>query len=522
MQGAIEPQTIGALVRMRGFVDRDRIFLVEADTGEASTYGQFERQASAVASMLQDVGMRPGASVAVLCEGNLALIAWAGILLAGCVEVPIHPGMSGGPLEHVLRTTGPAAVIAEEALAAKIAEAELATRPPVLIIDKNRVAAADSAAGPTQTETSASSAATILFTSGTSGPAKGAVLPHRQMLMVAEQVTQNAALQSDDVFYCVHPLNHVAGKYMCVLAAMLVGCRVILERRFDASVWLERVTRYQVTVTMAHGAMVEMIYSQARTSADNVASLTRVLCCPLPKGIGEDFERRFGLQAIEMWGMTEVGNPVWSPTPRVAGSCGRVLEDFYDLVIADPTTDEPLATGQVGQILVRPRRPFTTFLGYAGNADATVEAWKNLWFHTGDLAHKDVDGNIYYVDRLGDRIRRRAENISSYDIEAAASKFEGVLEVAAIGVPSEFENDEDIKLVLVQAPGAAIDHDALVAYLARRLPHSMLPRYIEITGQLPRTTTNKVRKSVLRAEGIKEDDWDRKASGLPTRALYAP
>jgi len=241
------------------------------------------------------------------------------------------------------------------------------------------------------------------------------------------------------------------------------------------------------------------------------------MASPFPRRIAADFERRFGVRGVEVWGMTEVNNPCWCPLdePLRTGTCGKVNGDWAEVRVVDPETDVELPAGQVGELVVRPKRPWTMMQGYLGMPEKTVAAWRNLWFHTGDAGHVDADGWFHFVDRLGDRIRRRAENISSYEIESAAALHPAVLECAAIGVPSGYESDDDIKLLVALRPGHIWRPDHLLEHLVRLLPHYMVPRYLQPIEALPRTPTNKVMKSQLYA--VAGECWDRKAAGVALR-----
>jgi len=157
--------------------------------------------------------------------------------------------------------------------------------------------------------------------------------------------------------------------------------------------------------------------------------------------------------------------------------------------------------------------------GYLHMPEVTLAAWRNLWFHTGDLAYIADDGYVYFVDRVKERIRRRAENISSYEIEYAALASPGVVECAAVGVASEFDGDDDVLLCVVPSPGLTLDPEALIVDLARRLPHFMVPRYVRVLDQLPRTPNGKPQKVALRNEGVTPDTWDRRAAGVSLRQL---
>jgi crotonobetaine/carnitine-CoA ligase len=360
----------------------------------------------------------------------------------------------------------------------------------------------------------------VMFTSGTTGPAKGVMMPNGQLCMVALQVIEAARMQDTDVFYCAHPLNHIAGKYMGVLASFVAGGEIVLDDRFEAASWLARIRDCGATITIAHGPMIEMIALQPSAPTDRDHRMRRLMCCPMPRHLAGDFEQRFDLQGIEMWGMTEIGSPTWTSLdrPRVPGSCGRLLHNYYDLRIVDPDTDEEMPPNLIGEVVVRPLYPSTIMQGYLGMPQETVQSWRNLWFHTGDAAYLDDTGSMFFVGRLKERIRRRAENISAYDIEVAALSFPQVREVAAVGVPSEFEDDDDIKLCIVCE--GAINPVDLLTFLAARLPPFMVPRYIELADALPRTPTNKVRKLELSAAGVGPKTWDRNQENVRLRDLY--
>ena len=345
--------------------------------------------------------------------------------------------------------------------------------------------------------------ASVIYTSGTTGPAKGIMMPHAQVCGLAKQSIDGLRLGEDDAFYCFHPLFHMAGKFMVVFAMLMAGGRIILDRTFKAELWVDRVREYGATVGLAHGPMVEMIYAQPARREDSDHGVKRLLSAPFPKAIAESFEARFNLRGIEVWGMTEINIGTWRPydEPLRLGSCGRVSEEWVELRVVDPQTDEDLPIGEAGELVIRPKKPFVFMSGYIGMPEKTLEAWRNLWFHTGDIGYLDSEGYCYFVDRLGDRIRRRAENISSYDIEAAAGAHPAVAEAAAVGIASEFEADDEIKICLVLKPDAAVTEADMLRYLATTLPHYMVPRYIEFMPALPRTPTNKVKKAELRQRG---------------------
>ncbi len=534
----ITPWTLAEVARRRLVASPDAPFVTEVG-GLSRSYGAFIGESAALAAFLRGRGIVPGSSLATFCPAGIpALHAWLAAGLAGLVDVTINPSFTGEPLAHILRVTRPAAMVVEAgrlagifALAGTLTDLrevvvvggvpEGVQPPPGVTVHDHAAIVARLADRLPDVSPRERDPASVMFTSGTTGPSKGAILPHRQVCLLAHQAIVNTAMTGEDVYYCAHPLNHIAGKFMGVLAAFATGARLVLDRKFDAGLWLDRIREYGVTLSIAHGPMIEMIHARPPGPHDADHAMRRLMCCPLPKHVGAAFEERFALRGIEMWGMTEVTCPLWTPRDgeRPIGSCGRVMEDWFEVAIVDPETDAELPHGETGEIVVRPREPWTTMSGYMGMPEETVKAWRNLWFHTGDAGVRDERGNFFMVDRIGDRIRRRAENISSWDIETAALAHAAVGEAAAVGVPSGMEGDDDIKLFVVLKSGMTLDYADFLSILAARLPHFMVPRYVEIVPALPRTLTNKIRKRELRGRGISPQMWDRHAAGMRLREV---
>ncbi len=509
-------------------------FVSEID-GSTETYGQFIERASALATFYSECGVAVGDMVAVLCPNGIpALHGWMAANLLGAVDVTINSAYRGELLTHVLGTTRPKVALVDARLIDSLLEVRelLPFLTHVILVGASEAPENGhdlqfaryeeiirSRAMLPVRQVESYDPAVVMFTSGTTGPSKAVLLPNAQVCLVAHQVIVNTRLTADDVYYNAHPLHHIAGKFMGVLAIFIAGGHLMLDRKFDAGAWLATIRRVGATMGIAHGPMIEMIHATAPTVDDRHHKLRRLMCCPLPKSIGRAFEERFDLRGIEMWGMTEVTCPCWTPFDggHPLGSCGKPMAEWFDVRVVNPETDRELAAGETGEIVVRPRLPWTTFAGYLGAPDATVEAWRNLWFHTGDAGWRDKDGHFFLLDRIKDRIRRRAENISSYEIEAAALQLPGIREAAAVGVPSGMEGDDDIKLCV--ALDRALEPADILAFLAARLPHFMVPRYIEIMPSLPRTPTNKLKKRELRDGGVGAHTWDRHQAGIRLKQL---
>jgi crotonobetaine/carnitine-CoA ligase len=222
----------------------------------------------------------------------------------------------------------------------------------------------------------------------------------------------------------------------------------------------------------------------------------------------EAFDRRFGMTLVTAYGQTETSFVTYdTPGDWRDGSCGRPAPGFQ-VAVVDPA-DRALPAGESGEIVVRPEDPYSMCSGYHGMPEQTVAASRNLWWHSGDSGHFDADGWLYFDGRIKDIIRRRGVNISAHEVESAVDEHPAVLESAAIAVPSELSEDE-IKVVVVVRHGLELTHDELVEHCASRLPRHMVPRYVELRSTaLPRTSTEKIAKEALRADGVTADTFDR-------------
>lgn len=529
--------TVGDLLRQQAARYADRPFIRMLGS-EPVTYAQAYARARRIAAGLSNAGIRKGQTVVLMLGNSLDHVFTSyAINLLGAIDVSINTGYRGAPLEHAVRQCEATMVIIDAQFVSALHEVlpglasldtlVIAGSPPARDWGRIRTLAFDDISatdGEVELpQVAYSDIASIIYTSGTTGPAKGVLMPHGQVVLLARQTARQCRVGPEDVWYCFHPLFHMAGKYMSVLGTLSAGGTLVLDDRFSADQWLQRVRECGATVSGAHGPMLEMVHALPATAGDRDHSLRTICSAPFPRQIARSFEARFGVRGLECWGMTEVGIPCWSPFDEALreGSCGRVDDEWFEFRVVDPNTDEPLAPGQTGEFVVRPRHPFTMMQGYIGMPDKTVEAWRNFWFHTGDLGYVDESGYVYFVDRGSDRIRRRAENISAYDIEISALKHPAVREAAAVGIASEFASDDDIKLCVVLNEGAALEPLDLLRHLAAELPHFMVPRFLEFLDELPRSATNKIQRTALKRPPFGSVVWDRSAQGISLRDVIA-
>jgi crotonobetaine/carnitine-CoA ligase len=360
--------------------------------------------------------------------------------------------------------------------------------------------------------------AAVFYTSGTTGPSKGVAMPHAQMYMFGELVVSLTRLTSRDTYLTVTPLFHGNAQFMAAYPALVAGARLVIRSRFSASRWVDQLREHQVTVTNLIGVMMDFVWKQPPRDDDARNALRCVYAAPTAFSVLSQFMERFGIEAfVDAFGLTETCAPILSPYGefRPEGAQGLLACDWFEARLVDPESDLEVPVGQVGELVVRYKHPWTCSLGYYGMPDKTAEAWRNLWFHTGDALRRDEEGWYYFVDRYKDTLRRRGENISSYEVEQVILGHPAVTECAVIGVPAEVEAGED-EVMAVLATAEAIDAAEIWSYCRGKVPEFAIPRYVRFVGSLPRTPSEKIRKVALRAEGITADTHDRAAGAAPS------
>ena len=516
--------TVHAVLEQRAHRLPDHPFLMVRD--RVLTYADINEGANRLAHGLIARGVRPGDRVAVMMAGSISyVLAWFAIAKAGAVEVPVNTAYKGDMLRYILETADVAAVIADEAFVG-----ELRTAGGGLPgLDRLIVNPADGGPGTLDDgpgtlngtmaaerhdpglPVSGGDPACVIFTSGTTGASKGVVITHHHEVSFGVFFAEIVSMRSDDVAYNYLPFFHIAAKFL-TFGALLVDGRMALEPVFSLSRFWDDVRRCSATVVVAVGGLCHMLRSQPERPDDADNTLRVVYAVPVPAEFQEEFERRFGVTLIEGYGSTESNLVVYSrpgETPR--GSCGRPSPHF-EVAILDEDGHR-LGPGESGEICVRPKLPGTLMKEYFGMPAKTVEVMQGYWFHTGDRGVMDEAGFVYFQDRIKDSIRRRGENISSFEVERLLNAHPDVAESAVVAIPSELGEDE-VKAVVVRRPGATLDEEGLLRFAVETMPYFMVPRYIAFRDALPRTPTQKVRKVDLRREGVGEGTWDRERAGL--------
>ncbi|MEU4226678.1 AMP-binding protein [Nonomuraea sp. NPDC026600] len=351
--------------------------------------------------------------------------------------------------------------------------------------------------------------AVVMATSGTTGRAKAALLPHFAGVRHARRVVRTMDYGPHDVLYNVFPWNHINVRHAGLLPALISGATLVAHSRFSASRFWDTCRHEGITAFNFMGAVAAILERAPATDTDHHHQVRRAYGGPAPEALTRRFLDRFGVLLLEAYACTELGDVAASTAGvRRPGSAGRPVPE-YEVVIRDED-GLPLPAGQVGQITARPRTRSIVFAGYAGDDDATGKVLRDGWFWTGDRGRLDEDGFLYFAGRRADVIRRRGENIATWDVEQVVAAMPGVLEVAAVGVPSEL-TEEEVLVAVTVASGAVLRAPQVHAWCLDRLPRHAVPRYVRVLDDLPRNTNTKVIKGELRGHGVPPDAWDARA-----------
>lgn len=511
----VRPRTTTRLVLAQAKKHKDKI-AIEFINGSVWTFADCETHARVAAARLKAIGINAAENVAVMVDSPEAFCRyWLGLNFIGATMVAINTSMRGATLKHQLVVSNCRFVISDQ----QNTEACRHTQHPATIMSTVELDNITDQLFPLEQIVKGNNhdLSCVMFTSGTSGPSKGVLMPQAHCMLFAVGTIDNYKLTPDDIFYICLPLFHANGLFMQLQACLAIGCKAVIRQKFSASKWLDDIRNFKITHTNTLGAVAAFIVAQPATPKDKDHQLKVIGAAPLPAVAEDAFRNRYGIPSVvPLYGMTEVNIPLYGKLDESApGTCGHVYDKYFEVEIRDPETDESIADGDPGEIMVRPKLANGFMSGYVGMPEETVKSWRNFWFHTGDAGYRNRSGQFVFVDRIKDCIRKRGENISSYEVEQAFLNIEEIAEVAAYAVPADGgEGMEDEVMITVllkegKTSNKTPNIDQWIERAKQDLPAFALPRYIRVQDQLPKTQTGKIRKVVLREEGVTTDTVDR-------------
>lgn len=530
------PTTVWAALEGRLQEDPDGPYL--DFEGHGVTARDVADHAERLAVHLAERGIGAGDRIATLLEnGPEQVVTFFAAMRLGAIQVPINTAYKGEFLLHVLADCGAEMVVVQADLADRIATVVGESTPDlhhaIVVGEPSTVGSAlgsalDSSSWADalganvaavralpQHSTAPSDLACFIYTAGTTGPSKGCMLPHRYVVALGAQIARAWDRGPDDVILTPLPLFHFNAISVCVVGTLLVGGRASIARKFSVSRFWPEVQRTGATMLSMLGSLAILVAS-AEDHPDQAGHRLRLCAAaPMPPDTDRIWRERFGCATFSGgYGLTEASLISMVPAGETnkPGAAGKPNRHEFEVQLVDDH-DEPVAVGEIGEIVCRPTGPDLMFAGYWNRSEATVEVLRNLWFHTGDLGRLDEDGYLFFVDRKKDYLRRRGENISSFEMERTVIAHDAVADVAVHAVPS-VHGEDDVKITAVLSSGSAVSEEELCRWTAERVPYFAIPRYVEFRTDLPRNPVGRVLKYQLRDEGVTPTTWDAEAAGV--------
>jgi len=521
---------LGRTLRRQAEAVPDAPFLL-ADERRVS-YAEANRRANAWARGLRALGVGRGDSVAFLLRSSPDFVfATFGASKLGAIWVPTNVDLKGRWLRESLEDGRARVLVAEVDLLPRVAEvAEGLPLERVVVRGENApaglpmvpLAEIEGRDGPEPDDAGLAygDTAAVLWTSGTTGRSKGVMQSHNAWIRAALSGASNSGCRPGDVLYCCLPMYNSAAWSAMIYRALVTGLPVAIDPAFSVHSFWDRCRHYGATQVFTLGAMHVFLWHAPPRPDDRENGVRHATMVPMPDALIGPFKERFGIETLDQgYGQSEVLGLLHRPDdgkPCKPGSLGQPMAGIEAKLLDDGDREVP--PGEVGEFCVRPTEPHVIFNGYLGDPEATLRAFRNLWYHTGDLGRRDEDGDWFFVDRKADFIRYKGRNVSSFAVEAAVGAHPAVAECAAHGVRSaELEHEAEIKVCVVLRPGAKLAPEELARFVNDTAPYFFVPRYVEFLSELPRTPTLRVQKYVLRERGVTPETWDAARAGFVVR-----
>jgi crotonobetaine/carnitine-CoA ligase len=521
-------QSVGTLLEKQAAIHSDRVLIAFHDS--EITFAEAEQSVNRIANGLVRLGVRKGDKVCVMLPNCPEFVyTWLALAKIGAVEVPINTAHRGQVLQYIINHSEAQAVVVDGQFISQLSEIapDLQAVRTLIVHSSDSSTMADSttlrervvpfadlsqnSSAPPRADVGPTALLAIFYTGGTTGPSKGVMISHNFAIWSSRGTPCFDEVGGTDIYYCCLPLFH-AVQLRVVLGPMLAGSRVALTERFSVRGFWSDIRRYRATTFMFVGAMLPLLWAQPPRPNDRDHTVKFATGNPVPPDLHRPFEERFGFPLLQSYAMTEAMPITRNPLgASKVGSSGTPIPGGYELKVVDEN-DVEVPRGAVGEFVVRSREPFTLMDGYYKMPEATLRAFRNLWFHTGDHGFLDDANYLFFVGREKDMIRRSGENISAVEIEQIVNSHPAVLESAAVAITSPIHGEE-VKLVVVLKEDCQLSPERLVDYCRERMAYFMVPRYVEFVSSLPKTAIFRIEKYRLREAGITPATWDREKAG---------
>ncbi len=533
----LQQRTIGQVLARQAEQLGSKVFLSFVPDGRTFTYRDLDLLSNRLASGLLANGVSKGAHVAVMMENSPEqLLLYFALGKLGAVVVPVNTAARGSQLRHLVNLSDATVLVVDAALQESFTgtdnAAPLALKSIIVLGEGPSPVASpwpeaacisfaeleQHGDSPIDSQVRFTDLAFLSYTSGTTGPSKLNMYPHAHCLGYAANNAQEHDYRPEDIAYVCLPMFHVSALFGVTYAAMLAGASVVMTRRFSMSRFWPDIRDYKVTLCNALGAMSDIIMNQPPSSDDRAHSLRLCRMVPVPR-YGSEFEARFGVKIVSGYGLSDFGQiaAFTAADPRSKlGSAGRPRRGIELRIVDEDDLDMP--SGQPGEIVVRSNNVWNTSQGYYKMPEATLAAMRNMWFHTGDLGYLDADGYLQFVGRKKDAIRRRGENISCAEVEQAIASHPAVGEVAVYAITAEL-SEEEVAASIVCKPGHTLTEMELLEFCSKNMAYYMVPRFVRLVDDLPRTLSHRVQKFKLveQAQADLASMFDREKSGIVLR-----
>ncbi len=508
----------------------EKVFFMYQD--QRVTYKELDVNVNRIANSLMTMGVRKGDKICFLMKNSIEFVfCWFALAKLGAIMVPMNPTLRGNLLQYIINNSDATIAVVDNDLLDRIQfiENDIPRVGKVVIVRENaeyqeritfsRIETVEfenllrGSEMPPGVHVDPWDIMSILYTSGTTGPSKGAMISHYYYYDNALAAIRWMRHSEEDVIYSCLPFFHANASIVGVFATVMAKATFAMGKRFSLRAFWEEMAMYRVTHTNVMGSILVLLMKQEPKLDDAKNTLKVVNSVPLiPES--HQFEKRFGVKLIGMFGATETSIVIASPFDEETkpDSCGKSLPQ-YDCRIFDDN-DLECPPGVIGEIVVRGKLPFIQMEGYYKMPEVTLRAFRNLWYHTGDYGMKDENGYFYFVDRKKDAMRRRGENISSFEVEEVVNSHPAVLESAAIAVKDKEMTEDEVKICVILKEGKTLDPADLIEYCKQRMAYFMVPRYVEFMKEFPKTPNQKTEKYKLREKGLTAETWDREKAGI--------